>query len=87
MRIAANTIIIPANHGFKNIDIKICDQSMTKKGIVIKDNIWIGAGVTILDGVTIGEGSIVGAGSVVTKDIPSYSIAAGVPSKVIKKRK
>lgn len=56
------------------------------KGIVIEDDCWLGTGVKILDGVTIGKGSVIGAGAVVTKNIPSYSVAVGVPAKVISKR-
>lgn len=52
--------------------------------ITIKDNVWIGANVTVLPGVTIGENSIIGAGSVVTKDIPSNVIAVGNPCKVLR---
>ena len=52
--------------------------------IVIGDNCWIGANVTILPGVTIGSNTIIGAGSVVTKDIPSDVIAAGNPCKVFR---
>mgnify|MGYP001323331499 CR=1 FL=1 len=55
-------------------------------GIVIENDVWLGTGVRVLDGVTIGEGAVVGAGSVVTKSIPSYAIAVGVPAKVIKYR-
>jgi len=54
--------------------------------VVIEDHVWIGAKATILTGVRLGEGSIIGAGAVVTKDIPPYSIAVGVPAKVIKQR-
>ena len=53
----------------------------------IGKNVWIGEKATILPGVTIGEGSIIGANSVVTKNIPPYSIACGIPAKVIKKLK
>ena len=53
---------------------------------IIEDDVWIGHGVTIMRGVKIGEGSIIGANSVVTKNIPSYSIYAGVPAKFIKSR-
>lgn len=53
----------------------------------IKKGVWIGAGAIILPGVTIGEYSIVAAGAVVTKDVPPYSVVAGVPAKVVKKLK
>lgn len=53
---------------------------------VIEDDVWIGSRVTIMRGVTIGRGSIVAACSVVTKDVPAYSIVAGVPAREIKKR-
>lgn len=54
--------------------------------IVIEDDVWIGTGAIILKGVTIGAGSVIAAGSVVTKDIEPYSIVAGVPAKLIKRR-
>ena len=54
--------------------------------IVIKDDVWIGYGSTILGGITIGEGSIVAAGSVVIKDVEEYSVVAGNPAKLIKMR-
>lgn len=52
--------------------------------ITIKDKAWIGMGVKILKGVTVGEGAVVAAGSVVTRDVPDWSLAAGVPAKVIR---
>lgn len=56
------------------------------KDVIIEEDVWCGANVTILKGVTIGRGSIIAAGAVVTKNIPAYSIAGGVPAKVIKKK-
>jgi len=53
---------------------------------VIEDDVWLGYGTIVLTGVTVGRGCVIAAGSVVTKDIPPYSIAAGVPAKVIGKR-
>jgi acetyltransferase-like isoleucine patch superfamily enzyme len=53
---------------------------------VIEDDCWLGDGVKVLDGVTIGRGSVIGAGAVVTKDIPPFSVAVGVPARVIKTR-
>ncbi len=54
--------------------------------VVIEEDVWCGVNVTILKGVTIGRGAIIAAGSVVTKDIPPYSIAAGIPAKPLKMR-
>ena len=61
-------------------------EAGTKGDIVVQDDVWIGMNTTICSGVTIGQGAVVAAGAVVTKDIPPYSIAAGVPAKVIKSR-
>lgn len=54
------------------------------KDVIVENDVWIGANVTLLMGVTIGRGAIIAAGSVVNKDIPPYAIAGGVPAKVIK---
>jgi len=56
------------------------------KGTRVKKNAAVGSSVTILGGVTVGEGAIVGAGSVVTKDVPPYTIVAGVPARVLRRR-
>jgi acetyltransferase-like isoleucine patch superfamily enzyme len=57
---------------------------VTDKAIQIKNKAWVGMHSIILKGVTVGEGAIVGAGSVVTKDVPSWSIVAGNPARVIR---
>jgi len=74
------------NHRFDDSEMLIRQQGVSRKGIVIEDNVWIGANVTILDGVEIGEGTVIGAGSVVTKSIPKNSVAIGSPCKVVKSR-
>src|SRR6185436_12656439 len=60
------------------------DRKLVAKPVKIEDNVWIGEYVTILPGVTVGRGSIIGTSSVVTRDIPPYTIAVGIPAKVIK---
>lgn len=78
VQIGPNVTIATDNHDLKNHLILRC------KPVQIKNNVWIGACVTILPGVTIGENTIIGAGAVVTKDIPANCIAAGVPARVIR---
>jgi acetyltransferase-like isoleucine patch superfamily enzyme len=85
--IAAYSAIIANNHIFTDTAQPIKNQGVSRKGIVIEDDCWLGHGVAVLDGVTIGKGSVIGAGSVVTKNIPSYSVAVGTPARVIKSRK
>ncbi len=85
--IAGHCMIIPANHNFSRVDIPINQQGTNSKGIIIEDDVWIGAGCKILDGVTIAKGTIIAAGSVVNKSTESFSIVAGVPARVIKRRK
>ena len=59
-------------------------RSLISSPVRIGDDVWLGEKVSILPGVTIGDGVIIGAGSIVTKNIPSYTIAAGIPAVVIK---
>lgn len=76
------------NISFRSMQIPPLERGIgVKGGITIGRNVWVGDKVTILGNVTIGEGSIIGANSVVTKDVPAYSIAAGVPAKILKQFK
>ena len=67
---------------FHKIDDHFSDGK--KMSITIEDNVWIASKATVLKGVRIGEGSVVAAGAVVTKDVPPFSVAAGVPAQIIK---
>lgn len=79
--------IITRNHKHDRIDIPMMEQGFEdEKPVSIGNDVWIGDKVIIMPGVTIGDGCIIGAGAVVTKSIPPYSVAAGVPAKVIKTR-
>lgn len=84
--IGAHTVIISGNPDYKRLDIPMMNQDGEAKGITIGDDVWMGVGVRIIDGVKIGNGCVLGAGAVVTKDVPDFSIAVGVPAKVIAKR-
>jgi acetyltransferase-like isoleucine patch superfamily enzyme len=92
IEIGDNVIIGPGvkifseNHNFSDCNLNIKDQGVTRNGVFIDDNCWVGAGVTILAGVTIGAGCVIAAGSIVTKSVAPNSIVAGVPGKVLKKR-
>lgn len=76
------------NHKFNNEGKTVFEMAADKEyePIVIEDDVWIGANVTLLPGVTISKGCIIGAGSVVTKSMPPYMVCVGVPCKAIKKR-
>jgi len=80
-------IIGAGDHIMTRTDIPIMAQGQIVKGITIEDNAAIGTGAKIKDGITIGRDAFIGAGAVVTKSIPEFSIAMGVPARVVKKRK
>lgn len=84
--IASYCFIGDHDHEYSNINIPIRDQGYKNvKEIIIEKGAWIGANSTICSGVTVGKNSVVGANSVVTGDIPQFSLAVGIPAKVIKK--
>lgn len=79
--------IYTRNHKTDRLDIPMCSQGFDEyKPVIISDDVWIGARVTILPGAKIGKGAIIGAGAVVTGEIPDYAVAGGVPARVIKYR-
>lgn len=78
------TQIIAVNHVFDDPNRPFVEQGITAEGIVIEDDVWLGAGAVITDGVRVGKGAVVAAGAVVTKDVPPHTVVGGVPAKPIK---
>jgi acetyltransferase-like isoleucine patch superfamily enzyme len=79
-----HTQIIAVNHVFDDPIRPFIEQGITAEGIVIEDDVWLGAGAVITDGVHIGKGAVVAAGAVVTRDVPAHTVVAGVPARPIK---
>ncbi|WP_102353855.1 acyltransferase [Vibrio cyclitrophicus] len=82
---ADNTKIVAFQHQYENAHEPISKQPTTPAKVYIGDDSWIGINVTIVGDVEIGCHCVIAAGSVVTKSIPDFSVAAGIPAKVIKK--
>ena len=80
-------IILTSTHESSSIDLPIKNQGMYQSPVHIRDDVWTGCRVVVLPGVTIGSRAIIAAGSVVTKDIPPWSVAGGVPARVIRDRR
>ena len=85
VNLAQGITVTALNHNFADSNRIIDEQGISTKPVVIGDDVWIGANAVILPGVTIGRHVVVAAGAVVTKDVPDYSLVAGVPAKEIKK--
>ena len=81
-------VIYTRNHRTDRLDIPMREQGFEPlQPVDIQDDVWIGGRVTILPGVTIGTGAVIGAGAVVSRDVPPYAVAVGVPAKVVRYRK
>lgn len=80
--VASHCVINTVSHNFSCTEMPMNDQGTNIDPVIIEDDVWIGTGAVILQGVCIGRGSIIGAGSVVTRSIPPFSIAVGVPARV-----
>jgi acetyltransferase-like isoleucine patch superfamily enzyme len=85
--IADNVFISDFDHRFDDLEKPIKDQGITKSRVRIGRDVWLGTKVTVCRGVVIGEGTVVGANAVVTRDLPPYSVAVGIPARVIRARK
>ncbi len=75
--------ILAVNHVFVDPLIPFTKQGITAEGIVIEDDVWVGASAVITDGVHVGRGAVIAAGAVVTSDVPAYTVVGGVPARVI----
>lgn len=87
VRVASHAAFYGFNHVFDDLDTPIWLQGLTEEGILVEDDVWIGTHVVVCDGVTIGAHSVVAAGAVVTRDVPPYSVVAGVPARVLRDRR
>jgi len=85
VNLAQGITITALNHNFSETGRRIDEQGISTNHVIIEDDVWIGANAVILPGVRIGTHSVVAAGAIVTKDVPSHSLVAGVPAKLIKK--
>jgi acetyltransferase-like isoleucine patch superfamily enzyme len=86
VRVGPHVTIMGASREFRDRDVKVVDQGRTHGGVVIGNDVLIGAGAVILNGHTVGEGAVIGAGCIVTRDVPSYAIVVGNPARVIGER-
>jgi acetyltransferase-like isoleucine patch superfamily enzyme len=85
--VAAHCVFVPFRHRFEDPQRLIREQGYESKGgIVVEDDVWLGAGVKVMDRVRINRGAIVGAGSVVTRDVPAHCVVAGVPARILRVR-
>lgn len=81
-------VVIGLNHGMADVNRPMAEQGFEpQETVVIEDDVWIGANVTILPGKRIGRGSVVAAGSVVTSDVPPFNIVGGNPARRIRDRR
>jgi len=86
--LAPGVKVVPTNHAFDSREIPIRHQGFMKSkgGVVIEDDVWVGANAVLLDGTHIGRGAIIAAGAVVSGCVPAYEIWGGVPAKKIRAR-
>jgi acetyltransferase-like isoleucine patch superfamily enzyme len=87
VRIAAHCVIIPANHGTALDGGPMASQPLSKRGIHIGNDVWLGAGVCVLDGAVIGDGCVVAAGAVVRGELAPHAIYGGIPARLLGRRK
>lgn len=85
VNLAQGITVTALNHNFSDTTLRIDEQGITTKAVVISDDVWIGANAVVLPGVTIGRHSVVAAGAVVTSDVPDNVVVGGVPARILKR--
>lgn len=84
VRLAQNVVVTALNHNYQDVSKPISEQGVNTEQVYIGDETWIGANAVILPGIFIGKHCIVAAGSIVTRNVPSFSVVAGNPARIIK---
>jgi acetyltransferase-like isoleucine patch superfamily enzyme len=79
-------VLYAFDHGL-DPDRDIRDQPVTSRGIVVGEDVWIGANAGVTDGVAVGDHAVVAMGAVVTKDVPAWAMVGGVPARVLGDRR
>jgi acetyltransferase-like isoleucine patch superfamily enzyme len=85
--LGTHTVILSSEHSYDDLTTPMGQQPSRARPVVIEDDVYLGAHVTVLAGVRIGTGAIVAAGAVVNRDVPPYAIVGGVPAKLIRSRR
>lgn len=84
--LADDVHVVDFDHRTDRLDLPIRSQGIVAAPVRVGEDVWIGRGATLVRGVDVGRGSVVGAGAVVTRDLPPFSVAVGVPARVVRSR-
>jgi acetyltransferase-like isoleucine patch superfamily enzyme len=84
--VGPNVVFRTSDHRYSDATIPIARQGHSAGAIVVGDDVWIAANVTLVGGITVGDGAVVAAGAVVVEDVPPYTVVGGVPARVIRHR-
>ena len=87
--LAPGVKVVPTNHAFESREIPIRHQGFmpSRGGVIIEDDVWVGANAVLLDGCVIGRGAVIAAGAVVSGVVPPYEIWGGVPARKLRERR
>lgn len=85
--LGTHTVILSSEHSVDDLTVPMGQQPSVPRPVVIEDDVYLGAHVTVLAGIRIGTGAVVAAGAVVTRDVPPYAVVGGVPARLIRSRR